>query len=169
MPSWKCGMRKLSFNLHKGKDIHLFKFGWFMPARLSIQKRFVLHWNGCCLQPWRRARLSRPVSDFAGMQNVGASRFITAPLRVDARSKTDDWRQPKASRRIYHLTKLSREVPDSPCTTFFEEAEWKALYAFTRKAPPKDEPTLRQVTRMVASLGGFLGRKGDGDPGTMTL
>lgn len=71
--------------------------------------------------------------------------------------------------RIFHLTKLSREVPDSPCTTFFEEAEWKALYAFSRKEPPKEVPTLRQVTRMVASLGGFLGRKGDGEPGTVSL
>ena len=29
--------------------------------------------------------------------------------------------------RIYHLTKLGREIPDLPCTVFFEEAEWKAL------------------------------------------
>ena len=30
-------------------------------------------------------------------------------------------------------------------------------------------PTLREATRMVASLGGFLGRKSDGDPGTKSL
>ena len=35
--------------------------------------------------------------------------------------------------RIYHLTKLGREIPDVPCTVFFEEAEWKALVAYKTK------------------------------------
>ena len=73
--------------------------------------------------------------------------------------------------RIYHLTKLGREIPDAPCTVFFEEAEWKALHIFVNKTPvlPDKEPTLRQAIRMTASLGGFLGRKADGEPGTTTL
>lgn len=73
--------------------------------------------------------------------------------------------------RIYYLTKLGREVPDVPCTVFFEEAEWKALVAYKTKSqiPPLNPPSLREAVRMVASLGGFLGRKGDGEPGTQTL
>ena len=73
--------------------------------------------------------------------------------------------------RIYHLTMLGREVPDLPCTIFFEEAEWKALYILVNQTTdlPAKEPTLREAVRMVASLGGFLGRKGDGEPGTTTL
>lgn len=73
--------------------------------------------------------------------------------------------------RIYHLTKLSREIPDAACTVFFEEAEWKALYIFINNSPnlPDKEPTLREITRMVGSLGGFLGRKSDGEPGTTSL
>lgn len=73
--------------------------------------------------------------------------------------------------RIYHLTKLGREVPDVPCTVFFEEAEWKALVAYQSKnpIPPSNPPSLREAVRMTASLGGFLGRKGDGEPGTKTL
>jgi len=73
--------------------------------------------------------------------------------------------------RIYHLTKLGREVPDSPCSIFFEEAEWKALHVFITKSPniAAKEPTLRQAIRMTASLGGFLNRKGDGQPGTTVL
>ena len=35
--------------------------------------------------------------------------------------------------------------------------------------PPKTPPTLREAVRMMAGLGGFLGRKGDGEPGTETL
>jgi hypothetical protein len=73
--------------------------------------------------------------------------------------------------RIYHLAKLGRETPNVPCTIFFDEAEWKALVAFKTQTPvpPKKPPTLREATRMVASLGGFLGRKCDGEPGTTTL
>ena len=73
--------------------------------------------------------------------------------------------------RIYHLTKLGRETPEVPCTVFFEEAEWKALYSYVRQdpTPPQDPPSLREAIRMVASLGGFLGRKNDGEPGTKAL
>ena len=73
--------------------------------------------------------------------------------------------------RIYHLTKLGRETPDAPCTVFFDDVEWKALVAFKTQNPvPPEKPlTLREATRMVASLGGFLGRKCDGEPGTTTL
>ncbi|OEU64970.1 MAG: hypothetical protein BBJ57_08385 [Desulfobacterales bacterium PC51MH44] len=73
--------------------------------------------------------------------------------------------------RIYHLTKLGRETPDASCSVFFDDNEWKALIAYKTKhpIPPEKPPTLREATRMVASLGGFLGRKGDGEPGTVTL
>ncbi|HYN80394.1 MAG TPA: IS4 family transposase [Gemmatimonadaceae bacterium] len=73
--------------------------------------------------------------------------------------------------RIYHLTKLGREVPEAPCTVYFEEAQWKALMVFTtqNRVAPAKPPPLREAIRRVASLGGFLGRKGDGEPGTQTL
>lgn len=73
--------------------------------------------------------------------------------------------------RIVHLTKLGRDTPNVPCTVFFEEAEWKALTVFITQnpKPPEKAPTLREATRAVASLGGFLGRKGDGEPGTKSL
>jgi uncharacterized protein DUF4338/transposase Tn5 family protein/transposase-like protein len=73
--------------------------------------------------------------------------------------------------RIFHLAKLGREVPGVPCSVYFEEAEWKALVAYVTKnpTPPEQPPSLRQALRMVASLGGFLGRKSDGEPGTQTL
>src|SRR5882724_708984 len=72
--------------------------------------------------------------------------------------------------RIFHLTKLGRETPDVPCTVYFEDIEWKALVGFIRKdpIPPPQPPSLREAIRMIASLGGFLGRKGDGEPGTQT-
>lgn len=73
--------------------------------------------------------------------------------------------------RIFHLAKLGREIPDVPCTLYFEEAEWKALVAYVNKnpLPPNQPPSLRQALRLVATLGGFLERKSDGEPGTQTL
>ena len=72
--------------------------------------------------------------------------------------------------RIYWLVRQGRETPQVPCDVFFEEDEWKVLYAVVRQeAPPDTAPTLREAVRMTAKLGGFLGRKGDGEPGTTTL
>ena len=34
---------------------------------------------------------------------------------------------------------------------------------------PKTVPTANTVIRLIAKLGGFLGRKGDGEPGAKTL
>jgi hypothetical protein len=73
--------------------------------------------------------------------------------------------------RIHHLTWLGRETPDMPCTAFFEDTEWKALVGFMHQSPvvPDKPPTLKEAIVMVASLGGFLNRKSDGEPGTQTL
>jgi hypothetical protein len=73
--------------------------------------------------------------------------------------------------RVFHLVRLGRETPDVPCTVFFEDYEWKALctHITQNPLPPDQPPSLRQATRMVATLGGFLGRKGDGEPGTKPI
>jgi hypothetical protein len=73
--------------------------------------------------------------------------------------------------RIHHLTWLGRETPDVPCTVYFDDEEWKALVGFINQTPvaPTTPPTLRQAMIMVASLGGFLNRKSDGEPGTETI
>ncbi len=72
--------------------------------------------------------------------------------------------------RIHWLTHLGRQTPDVSCEAFLQQEEWQALCAVvTGKEPPSKPPTLREAIRMIATLGGFLGRKGDGEPGTTTL
>jgi len=73
--------------------------------------------------------------------------------------------------RIFYLTKLGREAPDLPCDVFFEEAEWQALYCYLDQTPvpPPETPPLGEAMRRLAKLGGFIGRKSDGDPGPTTL
>lgn len=69
--------------------------------------------------------------------------------------------------RLFWMTFLARNQPDSPCTAFLAEAEWKALYAFTHKTDslPPTPPSVQQATLWIAKLGGFLARKHDGVPG----
>ena len=77
--------------------------------------------------------------------------------------------------RIYHMTKLGREVPDLPADVFFDQDECQVLLAYEAKNNKKKQlatsqlPSLREAIRMIAKLGGFLGRKSDGEPGTETL
>lgn len=74
--------------------------------------------------------------------------------------------------RVQQLTMLGRETPDLPCTVFFEDHQWKALYAFVARDPtavPAEPPPIRDAMRVTARLGGFLGRKSDGDPGVKAL
>lgn len=73
--------------------------------------------------------------------------------------------------RILYLTTKGREVPDLPCTVVFEEHEWKGAWTFIHQSPkvPEEPPKLQEMVRLIARLGGFLGRKRDKEPGSMTL
>jgi hypothetical protein len=73
--------------------------------------------------------------------------------------------------RVLYLTLLSRETPDVDCSVILEIHQWQALYCFIHKTktPPRQPPTLKDATRWIAQLGGFLGRKSDGNPGSMTI
>ena len=73
--------------------------------------------------------------------------------------------------RIMFLTMLGRVVPNLPCTVILQEYEWKALYCFVHNTskPPENSPSLQEAIRMIARLGGFLGRKSDGHPGVQVL
>lgn len=59
-------------------------------------------------------------------------------------------------------------MPDLDAHRVFGPCECQAAFALNRKRPPK-HPTINQVVRMIAMLGGFLGRKRDGEPGAKTL
>lgn len=72
--------------------------------------------------------------------------------------------------RVLYLTMLGRDCPELPCDAVFADAEWRAVYLVTQRQPPPEQPpSLNQMVRMLASLGGFLGRKQDGFPGPKTI
>lgn len=72
--------------------------------------------------------------------------------------------------RVLYLTLTGREIPQISCETLFEVHEWQALYCFVHKTnqPPQQAPTLGQVTRWLAQLGGFTGSKKH-HPGTTVM
>lgn len=72
--------------------------------------------------------------------------------------------------RLHHITQVARAYPQGPCTAVFAVKEWQTIYLLQKKKrPPSKPPSLRTMTRMLAQLGGFLARRGDGEPGVETI
>ena len=67
-------------------------------------------------------------------------------------------------------------MPNISFDIFFDQDECKVLVAYQNKSEAgkrqdwsTQTPRLRDAIRLVAKLGGFLGRQSDGEPGTETL
>lgn len=73
--------------------------------------------------------------------------------------------------RLLHLTYQARRTPDTSCEPLLPAVAWQALTAFLQQSPTPSTrpPTLREAVRAIARLGGFLARKGDGEPGVKVL
>jgi len=73
--------------------------------------------------------------------------------------------------RLFMITLIARTDPNSPCSAFLTITEWQVLFRKTHKnqAAPAEPPRIGDVVVWIAKLGGFLARKNDGPPGTITL
>ena len=71
--------------------------------------------------------------------------------------------------RIARLMRLGRTCSDLPATPLFDPDEIRAAHVLTRKPMPDKPPSLNDMVRRAATLGGFMARKGDGEPGVKTL
>ncbi len=73
--------------------------------------------------------------------------------------------------RLLWLTYQARRAPNESCAVALEPAEWQALYAqhWATTHLPSTPPTLHEAVRWIAQLGGFLGRRADGEPGVKTI
>lgn len=97
--------------------------------------------SGCHLE-WARLREER------SLENLLA---ICSPLAV----------------RLLQLRDLARQHPDEPAIGWVPLQEVQVVAAQARLAV--ETMTVRHFVRQVAQLGGFLGRKSDGEPGWQTL
>ena len=82
--------------------------------------------------------------------------------------------------RILWMTYPARVAPDESATTAFSPQEIRVLTAVRETQRPRKGPnaipdppgyrlTVRDAVRTLAKLGGFIGRKSEGEPGTQTL
>lgn len=71
--------------------------------------------------------------------------------------------------KVMYLSRLGRECPELSCELIFEPSEWKSVWMTVRKQdPPSSPPSLNEMIRMIASLGGYVIRKST-HPGPQTL
>ena len=71
--------------------------------------------------------------------------------------------------RVGWLMRLGRTYPEWDAEMVLAREEWQAAWVLAHKPVPKQTPTLREAVRMIARQGGFLCRKGDGEPGVKTI
>jgi hypothetical protein len=73
--------------------------------------------------------------------------------------------------RLFMITLIAQTDPATPCSTLLADHEWKVLFlkANINRTIPKKPPSIGNVVIWIAKLGGYLARKNDGPPGTMTL
>lgn len=73
--------------------------------------------------------------------------------------------------RIFHLTRFFKESKEKNCEEVMSKNEWQVLFRkFNKgKSVPKKPPNVKEVYFWMARLGGFIGRKGDGNPGFISI
>jgi hypothetical protein len=70
-----------------------------------------------------------------------------------------------ATWRTLFVCRLGRTAADLDCEIVFAPSEWKSVWmAVHRKTPPKKQPTLNEIVRLVAQLGGYVNRPNRKDP-----
>jgi len=72
--------------------------------------------------------------------------------------------------RTMLVTMAARTRGEEPGTVLFADEEWQPLYRIVKKQPaPTAPPRLGEFVNLLAGLGGYLGRKGDGPPGPKAI
>ena len=68
-----------------------------------------------------------------------------------------------------YLMRMGRTCPDLNAALFFDPDEIRGAHLLTEKKMSATPPTLNEIIRLIAQVGGFLGRKSDGEPGVKTI
>jgi hypothetical protein len=71
--------------------------------------------------------------------------------------------------RVAYLMRKGRTCPELDAALFFDPDEIRGARLLAKLKMPTTPPTLNEVLRLIAQIGGFLGRKADGEPGVKTI
>jgi len=120
------------------------KVGWYRQ-RWSIEEFHRILKSGCCVEDRQLETVER----------------LSKIMRVDI---VVAW-------RVLELNRVARVEPEMKAEEYFGEDELGLLKQLQIKnGKTVNVPmSVREAVRLIAQLGGFLGRKRDGEPGAMTL
>jgi hypothetical protein len=78
--------------------------------------------------------------------------------------------------RLFYITEVNKVHPELPASLVFDQEEIEVVLLRTNylararnNSPGPPMVTVKDMVRYIAQLGGFLGRKGDGEPGILTV
>ena len=60
---------------------------------------------------------------------------------------------------VAYLMRVGRTCPNLDAALFFDPDEIRGAYLLSKKPQPSEPPSINEVLRMIAQLGGFLARK----------
>ena len=71
--------------------------------------------------------------------------------------------------RVYWMTMVGREKPDTPCDQILNEEEWHVLSAWATGKISDTAPNAQQAMRWIGKMGGWLARGKQDNPGTTCM
>jgi hypothetical protein len=71
--------------------------------------------------------------------------------------------------RVYWLTMVGREKPDTPCDQILSEEEWHVLSAWATGKIADKAPSVQQAMHWIGKMGGWLARGKHDQPGTTCM
>lgn len=71
--------------------------------------------------------------------------------------------------RVYWMTMLGREKPDTPCDQILSKEEWHVLSAWATGKIPDTAPNSQIAMRWIGKMGGWLARGKHDNPGTTCM
>jgi hypothetical protein len=71
--------------------------------------------------------------------------------------------------RVYWLTQIGRDQPDTPCHQILKEEEWRVLSAWATGTMAPTVPSAQDATRWIGKMGGWLARGKLDNPGTTCI
>lgn len=145
----KCGSKPLKWLLLTNNKVDSFKQAakccqWY-SLRWNVEEYHKIMKSGCNIEECQ-------------LQSIERLERYTALISVIAF-------------RLFWLTLINRVIPHESCCAILKDYEWKALYCAVQKTKqiPGFPPTVRESMRMLGKLGGFWGRKSDGEPGITVI
>jgi hypothetical protein len=68
--------------------------------------------------------------------------------------------------RVLYVSRLGRSCPDLDCDLIFDPAEWQSVWSVTHPGEPlpSKPPSLQEMVRLIARLGGYVDRPNRSDP-----